>query len=134
MTDLAVIGVDWQAAKRVAGAERGLDVVLYEMRPFGRRGRTRTAHLAELVCSNSLGSALPYRASGLLKLELARLGSMLLQCAQQAAVPAGTALAVDREGFAALVTQKIEAHPSIHVQRQEISHIPAGSASSPRDP
>jgi len=127
MTSLAVIGgglagceAAWQAA------ERGLDVVLYEMRPVRTTGAHLTADLAELVCSNSLGSALPYRASGLLKLELARLGSMLLEAAQTAAVPAGTALAVDRNRFAASVTERIKSHPRIRIVREEVTRIPGG--------
>ena len=127
MTNLAVVGgglagceAAWQAA------ERGLDVALYEMRPLKTTGAHATADLAELVCSNSLGSSLPDRASGLLKLELARLGSLLLECAQGAAVPAGTALAVDRARFSQLVTERIQNHPRIRVLRQEITEIPDG--------
>ena len=98
MTNLTVIGgglagseAAWQAA------QQGLEVDLYEMRPAVSTGAHVTAYLAELVCSNSLGSNLPDRASGVLKNELRRLGSMLLECAEVAAVPAGGALAVDRE-------------------------------------
>ncbi len=108
----------WQAA------ERGLKVALYEMRPVLSTGAHQTADLAELVCSNSLGSNLPDRASGVLKNELRRLGSMLLQCAEAAALPAGGALAVDREGFARLVTEKIQNHPNIQVIREEVKEIP----------
>jgi len=108
----------WQAA------EAGMAVRLYEMRPR----RTTPAHvtdkLAELVCSNSLGSDLPDRAPGLLKNELRRLGSLLLRCAERAAVPAGGALAVDRVSFASLVTEAIMEHPRITVIRQEVSRIP----------
>ncbi|MFH1186245.1 MAG: methylenetetrahydrofolate--tRNA-(uracil(54)-C(5))-methyltransferase (FADH(2)-oxidizing) TrmFO [Chloroflexota bacterium] len=125
MTNLAVVGgglagceAAWQAA------ERGLNVVLYEMRPLKATGAHTTADLAELVCSNSLGSSLPYRASGLLKLELARLGSLLLECARGAAVPAGTALAVDRARFSDLITERIQNHPRIQVLRQEVTEIP----------
>ena len=77
----------WQAA------QRGLHVRLYEMRPATMTGAHQTADLAELVCSNSLGSNLPDRASGVLKRDLRCLGSMLLECAQAAALPAGSALA-----------------------------------------
>jgi methylenetetrahydrofolate--tRNA-(uracil-5-)-methyltransferase len=125
MTDLIVIGgglagseAAWQAA------QRGLNVRLYEMRPATPTGAHQTADLAELVCSNSLGSKLPDRASGLLKNELRRLGSMLLECAESAALPAGGALAVDREGFARLVTERIQNHPRIELLRQEIPEIP----------
>lgn len=125
MTNLTVIGgglagseAAWQAA------ERGLDVDLYEMRPTATTGAHTTSHLAELVCSNSLGSNLSDRASGVLKNELRRLGSMLLECAEATAVPAGAALAVDREGFAQKVTQRIQNHPRIRLIRQEVTEIP----------
>ncbi|MFO7681602.1 MAG: methylenetetrahydrofolate--tRNA-(uracil(54)-C(5))-methyltransferase (FADH(2)-oxidizing) TrmFO [Chloroflexota bacterium] len=80
--------------------------------------------MAELVCSNSLGSMLPHKAPGLLKAELRGLGSMILDCAQATAVPAGSSLAVDRDGFAALVTEKIESHPRIELNRQEVTAVP----------
>src|SRR5512133_325654 len=127
MTNLTVIGgglagteAAWQAS------ERGLSVDLYEMRPTLSTGAHVTEYLAELVCSNSLGSNLPDRASGLLKEEARRLGSMLLQCAEQTAVPAGAALAVDREAFARLVTERIHSHPHIKVIRKELTAIPNG--------
>lgn len=111
----------WQAA------ERGLRVHLYEMRPFVSTGAHTGAYLAELVCSNSLGSNQTDRASGLLKEELRKLGSLLLRCAEETAVPAGGALAVDREAFAQRVTGSIEGHPNIELIRQEITTIPAGT-------
>ena len=102
------------------------DVTLYEMRP----GRTTPAHetdrMAELVCSNSLGSNLHDRALGLLKNELRRLGSLIIACADRTAVPAGAALAVGREAFSQAVTEAIEAHPNITVQREEVTEIPRG--------
>lgn len=123
--DLVVVGgglagseAAWQAA------ERGLQVALYEMRPQLETGAHVTNQLAELVCSNSLGSDLPDRASGLLKNELRRLGSLLLRVAEETALPAGGALAVDREGFAAQVTRRIEAHPKIELIRAEMPEIP----------
>jgi len=110
----------WQAA------QRGIKVNLYEMRPV----RPTPAHvgdrLAELVCSNSLGSDLPDRAPGLLKSELRRLNSLIIAVAEAAAVPAGGALAVDREKFAAEVTRQIESHPLIELRREEVTEIPAG--------
>ena len=125
MTNLTVIGgglagseAAWQAA------ERGLGVDLYEMRPAISTGAHETDYLAELVCSNSLGSNLPDRASGLLKNELRRLNSMLLECAESAALPAGAALAVDRELFARQVTERIQNHPRIRVIRKEVTDIP----------
>jgi len=108
----------WQAARR------GLNVRLYEMRPALSTGAHRTSALAELVCSNSLGSNLPDRASGVLKNELRLMGSLLLDCAEATALPAGAALAVDRDGFAALVTEKISAHPNIEIIREEVTEIP----------
>ncbi len=126
MTDLIVIGGGlagsesaWQAA------QRGLKVRLYEMRPTLSTGAHQTADLAELVCSNSLGSNLPDRASGVLKNELRRLGSLLLECAEESALPAGGALAVDREGFARRVTARIQAHPNIELVREEARDIPS---------
>jgi len=126
MTDLTVIGgglagseAAWQAA------QHGLKVQLYEMRPSLQTGAHQTHNLAELVCSNSLGSNLPDRASGLLKNEARLLGSMLLECAEEAALPAGGALAVDRELFARLATEKIENHPNIKVFREEVKEIPS---------
>src|SRR5512133_743336 len=125
MTDLIVIGgglagseAAWQAA------QRGLKVTLYEMRPHLQTGAHQTQDLAELVCSNSLGSNLPDRASGLLKNEARLLGSMLLEAASSAALPAGGALAVDRELFAHLVTNRIERHPNIKLVREEVREIP----------
>ena len=126
MTDLIIIGgglagseAAWQAACR------GLKVRLYEMRPSLQTGAHQTHDLAELVCSNSLGSNLPDRASGLLKNEARLLGSMLLECAEEAVLPAGGALAVDRELFAQKVTRRIEAHPNIELVREEAKAIPA---------
>jgi methylenetetrahydrofolate--tRNA-(uracil-5-)-methyltransferase len=107
-------------------AECGLPVDLYEMRPERVTGAHQTDQLAELVCSNSLGSTLPDRANGVLMEELRQLGSMLLQVAEDNAVPAGGALAVAREGFAREVTARIISHPRIRLIRQEVRSIPAG--------
>ena len=126
MTDLIVIGgglAGSEAAWQAAG--RGLTVRLYEMRPVQQTGAHQTQDLAELVCSNSLGSNLPDRASGVLKNEMRTLGSMLLECAEKASLPAGGALAVDREMFAQLVTERIEKHPNIEIVREEVKEIPA---------
>lgn len=109
----------WQAA------QRDIHVKLYEMRPIKKTGAHQSGDLAELVCSNSLGSNLPDRASGLLKNEIRQMGSMLLICAEENAVPAGGALAVDREGFAQAVTEKINSHPNIELIRKEITEIPS---------
>ena len=125
MSELIVIGgglagseAAWQAA------ERGLGVTLYEMRPKMSTGAHTTPHLAELVCSNSLGTRRADRASGLLKMELRMLGSLLIRCAEEAAVPAGGALAVDRNEFSRLVTRAVEGHNNIEVIREEVTDIP----------
>ena len=110
----------WQAA------QRGVHVRLFEMRPRKTTPAHMTDKLAELVCSNSLGADVPGHAPGLLKAELRRLDSLLLRCAQEAAVPAGGALAVDRELFSQRVTETIEAHPEIELVRQEVKAIPEG--------
>lgn len=109
----------WQAA------QRGITVSLYEMRPVRQTPAHVSDRLAELVCSNSLGSDLPDRAPGLLKAEIRRLDSLIMQAADEAAVPAGGALAVDREKFAEAVTRRIEAHPLIELRREEVTLIPA---------
>jgi methylenetetrahydrofolate--tRNA-(uracil-5-)-methyltransferase len=95
------------------------------MRPSLQTGAHQTHDLAELVCSNSLGSNLPDRASGVLKNEMRMLGSMLLECAEEASLPAGGALAVDRELFARLVTQRIQNHANIELVRQEAKEMPS---------
>jgi methylenetetrahydrofolate--tRNA-(uracil-5-)-methyltransferase len=107
-------------------ASRGIPVTLHEMRPIKRTPVHQSAMLAELVCSNSLGSTLVGRAPGLLKEELRRLHSLILTCAEDAAVPAGRALAVDRDLFSGAVTHAIESHPLIRVLRDEVTEIPKG--------
>ena len=109
----------WQAARR------GYAVRLYEMRPTLRTPAHGTDLLAELVCSNSLKSESVEDASGLLKAEIRALGSVLLPCAEANRVPAGSALAVDRERFASAVTEAITAHPRIQVLRQEVPQVPS---------
>ena len=127
MTDLIVIGGGLAGSEAAyQAAQQGLQVKLYEMRPSIQTGAHQTQDLAELVCSNSLGSNLPDRASGLLKNEVRLLGSMLLECAESCALPAGGALAVDRELFARLVTERIENHPNIEIVREEVREIPQG--------
>ncbi len=110
----------WQAANG------GCEVLLYEMRPHLQTGAHISGGLAELVCSNSLGSNLLDRASGLLKAELRRLGSLLVACAESLSVPAGGALAVDRGEFSRLVTQRVSAHPRIRIIREEVTELPMG--------
>ena len=125
MTDLIVIGGGLAGSEAAyQAAQRGLKVRLFEMRPTLQTGAHQTHNLAELVCSNSLGSNLADRASGLLKNETRLLGSMLLECAESTSLPAGGALAVDRELFAQHVTERIENHPNIEVIREEVKEIP----------
>ncbi len=107
-------------------AERGVPVILWEMRPHRSTPAHATDRLAELVCSNSLGSDLPDRAGGLLKAELRRLGSLILDAADASRVPAGGALAVGREEFSRLITERIENHPLICLRREEATRIPQG--------
>ena len=108
----------WQAASR------GIPVELYEMRPASMTGAHTGGNLAELVCSNSLGSNLIDRASGVLKEELRIGGSLLIQCAETAAVPAGNALAVDRDVFSAEVEKALTSNPNIEIIREEVTRIP----------
>jgi methylenetetrahydrofolate--tRNA-(uracil-5-)-methyltransferase len=110
----------WQAA------ELGCSVELWEMRPQRETPAHRTEHFAELVCSNSLGNLALETASGLLKEELRRLGSVILRCADANPVPAGGALGVAREGFPRAVTETVHAHPNIEVIRKEVTDIPQG--------
>ena len=105
-------------------AERGHKVTLYEMRPVKSTGAHVSHRLAELVCSNSLGSKLPDRATGILQNEMRMLGSLLMRCAESAAVPAGGALAVDRTRFADQVTRHVNGHPNIEVLREEMREVP----------
>ncbi|MGB6517706.1 MAG: FAD-dependent oxidoreductase, partial [Candidatus Cybelea sp.] len=108
----------WQAA------HRGVDVDLYEMRPLRSGPAHQTGNLAELVCSNSLRGAALENAVGLLKEELARLGSLIVTSARQTSVPAGGALAVDRQAFSALIESRIAAEPRIRIHREEVRAIP----------
>lgn len=106
-------------------AERGWRVTLHEMRPVVRTAAHQTDRLGELVCSNSFKSTDVTNAHGLLKDELRRLGSVLLPLADQAAVPAGAALAVDRDIFARLVHERVLAHPRITLERGEVTALPS---------
>jgi len=105
-------------------AERGHQVILYEMRPVRSTGAHVSDRLAELVCSNSLGSKLADRATGVLQAELRLLGSKLIERAEACAVPAGGALAVDREVFSQSVTDAITNHPNITLKREEVTELP----------
>ncbi len=106
-------------------AERGVPVLLREMRPLGRTPAHQTDRLAELVCSNSFKSTELTNAHGLLKAELRRLGSLLLGVAETARVPAGAALAVDRSIFSGLVHERVSGHPRITVSRGEVTELPS---------
>ncbi len=107
-------------------AQRGLQVELYEMKPHKKSPAHHTDTFAELVCSNSLRGDRLENAVGLLKEELRRLGSLIIACADDTRVEAGGCLAVDRQGFSDLVTEKIKNHPNITVISQEITEVPEG--------
>jgi methylenetetrahydrofolate--tRNA-(uracil-5-)-methyltransferase len=107
-------------------AERGVPVVLHEMRPVKGTPAHKSGDLAELVCSNSLRSDDPFHAAGLLKREMETFGSVIIGMARRASVPAGSALALDRDRFAALVTEAIAGHPRIELRREEVTEIPEG--------
>ena len=107
-------------------ADRGVRVRLYEMRPHKMSAAHHTEHLAELVCSNSLKSLREDSAAGMLKRELMQMGSVLLECAKRASVPAGGALAVDRDVFASCVEEQIAKRTRIEVIREEVTSIPDG--------
>jgi len=107
-------------------AQRGIHVTLCEMKPEKKTPAHLTEHFAELCCSNSLRSDQLENAVGLLKEEMRRLGSLILACADATRVEAGGALAVDRHGFAALVTEKVRSHPNITIVPGEVTEIPAG--------
>ena len=117
---LAGTEAEWQIANR------GYNVRLYEMRPTRPTAAHVTDRLAELVCSNSMGSTLPDRALGILKNEMMQIGSMIIRTAFRHALPAGGALAVGREAFADEVTSLISNHPNIQLLREEITEIPTG--------
>ena len=105
-------------------AERGHAVTLVEMRPVRATPVHRTGDLAELVCSNSMRGDAASNAVGVLKAEMEVLGSLIIRCARAAAVPAGGALAVDREAFSRLVTESVTGHPMISIERRELTGLP----------
>lgn len=110
----------WQLARR------GIDVTLFEMKPQKRSPAHVSDDFAELVCSNSLRSDELTNAVGLLKEEMRRLGSLIMSCADAHKVPAGGALAVDREGFAHAVTERLTSHPRVTVRHEKVTAIPDG--------
>src|SRR5690606_22840083 len=105
-------------------AQRGVRVKLYEMRPVRQTPAHHTDKFAELVCSNSLRANGITNAVGLLKEEMRLLGSLILSAADRNSVPAGGALAVDREGFSAEVTSRLREHPLIEVSNEEVRSLP----------
>ena len=107
-------------------AQRGVQVELIEMKPHKMTPAHHSAHFGELVCSNSLRGDRLENAVGLLKEELRRLSSLIISCADATRVEAGGCLAVDREGFAKLITEKIHSHPNITVTAQEVTEVPEG--------
>lgn len=107
-------------------ARRGVPVSLWEMRPVKSTPAHSTGNFAELVCSNSLRSDDPFHAAGLLKRELERFDSLIIAAARRAAVPAGSALAVDREQFAESITSTLEAEDNLEIRRQEVTTLPSG--------
>src|SRR3954447_22573518 len=115
----------WQAASR------GVPVTIHEMRPVRATAVHKTDRLAELVCSNSFRGDRLDNAVGLLKEEMRRLDSLVMHAAEVARVPAGAALAVDRERFAETITQTLSAHPLITIVRQEIAAIPVSTEKEP---
>src|SRR6188474_432948 len=120
---LAGVEAAWQAARL------GARVCLYEMRPVMQTPAHRTDKLAEIVCSNSLKSDEKGSAPYLLKEELRRGSSLVMEAAEQTKVPAGAALAVDRGKFSEYITRKIETHPNIEIIREEVKTIPADEIS-----
>ena len=107
-------------------ANRGIEVELYEMRPVKKSPAHHTGDFAELVCSNSLRGDRLENAVGLLKEELRRCGSIIMECAEATRVEAGGCLAVDRGGFSKMVTEKVKSHPNITVISEEVTEVPEG--------
>jgi methylenetetrahydrofolate--tRNA-(uracil-5-)-methyltransferase len=125
VSDVRVVGgglAGCEAAWQLARA--GFEVELFEMRPLRSSEAHKTDGLAELVCSNSFRSNNPDNAVGLLKVEMREVGSLVLWAAERHAVPAGDALAMDRDGFSAEVTRAIQSHPRIRVVREEVTALP----------
>lgn len=123
--DVIIIGAGLAGSEAALQlAKRGIKVKLYEMRPAIATGAHKTDKCAEFVCSNSLGSFDITNASGLLKKEMELLGGELIKAAYECQVPAGNALAIDREGFSEKITKKIENNPNITLVREEITEIP----------
>src|SRR5437773_10466418 len=123
--EITIIGGGFAGVEAAwSAATRGSKVTLYEMRPKKMTAVHKTGDLAELVCSNSFKSNLLTNASGILKEEMRRLGSVILPIAQKHRVPAGEALAVDREPFAREVTATLESHPNVKIIGEEVCTLP----------
>ncbi|HJQ39828.1 MAG TPA: methylenetetrahydrofolate--tRNA-(uracil(54)-C(5))-methyltransferase (FADH(2)-oxidizing) TrmFO [Thermoanaerobaculia bacterium] len=129
MAKIRIIGAGLAGSEcAFALARRGHSVELCEMRPVKSTPAHATSNLAELVCSNSFRSSSPTNAVGLLKKEMALLGSLVLRCGEEARVPAGDAFAVDRERFSAAITSAIESEPNIEVKRGEVTSLDRGDS------
>ena len=125
MAQVTIIGAGLAGSEAALQlAKCGINIDLYEMLPNKTTGAHKTEKFAEFVCSNSMGSSDPTNASGLLKKEMEILGGELIKIAINCSVPAGNALAIDREGFANTVTEKIYSNPYINVINEEITEIP----------
>ena len=128
MNDVLVIGGGLAGVEAAwALANNGISVTIAEMKPEKRSPAHKSDMLAELVCSNSLKAQRLASAAGLLKAEMELLGSVCVECAKACSVPAGGALAVDRDKFSAMVTEKIKSHPLIRVECREVTEIPEGN-------
>src|SRR5215212_5917042 len=127
MARVKVIGAGLAGSEcAYALARRGHDVELCEMQPVKSTPAHATSNLAELVCSNSFRSSSPTNAVGLLKKEMALLGSLVIRCGEEARVPAGDAFAVDRDRFAAAITREISRVPNITLHREEVTSLDRG--------
>ena len=128
MSEVLVVGGGLAGVEAAwALAKRGFTVTIAEMKPLKKSPAHKSNNLAELVCSNSLKAERLGSAAGLLKAEMKLLGSLCVECAEKTKVPAGGALAVDRDEFSALITEKIKNHPNITIECREVEDIPEGN-------
>ena len=127
MTKVTVVGAGLAGSEAAWQlAQRGIQVELVEMKPKKMSPAHHTADFGELVCSNSLRGDRLENAVGLLKEEMRRMGSLIIQCADATRVEAGGCLAVDRHGFSAMITQKLRSHPNVTVREEEVTQVPEG--------
>ncbi|HHO56539.1 MAG TPA: methylenetetrahydrofolate--tRNA-(uracil(54)-C(5))-methyltransferase (FADH(2)-oxidizing) TrmFO, partial [Trueperaceae bacterium] len=125
---ITIIGAGLSGSEAAwAAANLGVEVNLFEMRPSKMTPAHKTDKFAELVCSNSLGGESDANAKGLLQAEMLAAKSLIMQAAHQSRLPAGAALAVEREEFSKIITTKLKNHPNITIHEKEISEIPAGT-------